>query len=49
MPRDWRHRLEDILEAIDKIERHTEVPWDEMRGIRNVTVHEYFGISLALL
>lgn len=26
--------------------RHMEVPWHRMRGLRNVLVHEYFGISL---
>lgn len=26
--------------------RHTEVPWHRMRGLRNVLVHEYFGVSL---
>lgn len=88
--RDWRLRIEDILESIEKIQRYThgmsfddfianelvfdavvrnisiigeasnhiperiqelypDVPWDEMRGIRNVLVHEYFGISATVL
>jgi uncharacterized protein with HEPN domain len=25
------------------------VPWDEMSGIRNVVVHEYFGVSLPMV
>jgi len=25
-------------------ERHAEVPWDEIVGMRNVIVHQYFGI-----
>jgi hypothetical protein len=25
------------------------VPWAEMRGMRNVVIHEYFGVSLAIL
>jgi len=30
-------------------EKHPHVPWKEMRDIRNVVVHEYFGISLKIL
>lgn len=89
-PREWRERLEDIVEALERITSYTvdmdfeqfcddpktvdavirnlivigegskhipkeiqnqamEVPWDDMRGIRNVVVHEYFGVSLAIL
>jgi len=85
--RDWRVRIDDIVESIEKIQRfiegmdfaqfraddrtvdavlhnlmvigeaagrmpqavvdrHPEIPWSKMRGIRNVVVHEYFGISL---
>lgn len=29
--------------------RHPEVPWAEMRGIRNVVVHQYFGVSKKVL
>lgn len=85
-PRDWRLRIEDILEAAGRISRyvegkdlgaflsddrtqdavsrcfgiigeaathvprdvmeaHPEVPWVAMRGMRNVVVHEYFGVT----
>jgi uncharacterized protein with HEPN domain len=88
--RDWRRRVEDILEAIARIERyakdhdeasflandmavdavvrnvaiigeaagripadvrslHAEIPWEKMRGMRNVLVHEYFDIGHDLL
>lgn len=88
--RDWKVRLEDILEAIDRInrytegmtevrfresemvqdalirnftvigeasrhipediqERHPEVPWSSMRGMRNLVVHEYFGVDVKIL
>jgi len=88
--REWRLRIEDIIEAIEKIRTYTaemsleafaadskavdavirnveiigeasrhlprdicarfpEVPWDEMRGIRNVLIHEYFGIDVEVL
>ncbi len=90
MPRDWKLRIEDILESIRKIQRYTngisfvdfandemridavvrnigiigeaannipleiqdcypQLPWFEMRGIRNVVIHEYFGLSLIIL
>ena len=32
-----------IPESIEQ--RHPEVPWRTMRGIRNVVVHEYFGVD----
>ncbi len=88
--RDWRLRISDILECIDKIDRYTEgmtfedfaaddktvdavlrrieiigeatrhvpdevtgrfpdIPWQKMRGMRNVVVHEYFGVSLRII
>lgn len=28
---------------------HPHVPWAEMRGMRNVVIHEYFGVSLAIV
>ncbi len=30
-------------------EHHPEVPWAQMRGIRNVLMHEYFGVSLPII
>ena len=88
--RNWRMRVEDILQSIARIHRYTDgmtfesfiademrvdavvrnitiigeaaghipigiqgqypqMPWDEMRGIRNVVTHEYFGVSLSIL
>lgn len=88
--RDWRLRIEDILESVAKIERYTEgmslenlrddertvdavvrnleiigeaarhVPpyiqerhcqilWAQMRGMRNVVIHEYSEISLPVI
>lgn len=91
MPRrGWLERVDDMLEAIDRIQQYTDgmsfeqfrddaktidavirnltvigeaachipvevedaagrVPWANMRGIRNVVVHEYFGVSLSIL
>jgi uncharacterized protein with HEPN domain len=85
-PRDWRLRVEDILEAVTRIANYTrgmtsetlagdsrtfdavvrnleiigeaaghvdesvlraapEIPWDKMRGLRNVVAHQYFGVD----
>jgi uncharacterized protein with HEPN domain len=85
-PREWRLRVEDILDAATRIVRyvegkdlamfvgdeltvdavsrcfgiigeaathipdeaiaaHPEIPWAEMRAMRNIVVHEYFGVT----
>ena len=31
------------------IERHPEVPWADMRDMRNVVVHQYFGVDLRIV
>lgn len=31
------------------LDAHPEIPWRTMRGVRNVVVHEYFGIDDAIL
>ncbi len=31
------------------LDEHPQVPWRAMRGVRNVVVHEYFGIDDAIL
>lgn len=89
-PRDWRLRVQDILDAIAAIQSYTasmdypafardrrtvdavlrnitvigeaasripeaiqvaspDIPWADMRDIRNVVVHEYFGINRQIL
>jgi len=89
-PRNWKIRVTDILQSIERIERytrgiaviefekdektfdavirnftvigeaaarvpeevrasHTDIPWSKMVGMRNFLVHEYFGISVAVL
>jgi uncharacterized protein with HEPN domain len=88
--RDWRMRIEDTLEALQRIqayagdmgfdafredsrtidavlrnlevvgeaarhlpadvtEKHPEIPWQRMRGMRNVLAHEYFGVDLRMI
>lgn len=27
------------------VKSHPEIPWTEMRALRNLVVHEYFGVS----
>jgi uncharacterized protein with HEPN domain len=29
--------------------QYAELPWMEMRGMRNLVVHEYFGVDVAIL
>ena len=29
--------------------QHPDIPWDEMRRIRNVVVHVYFGVNLPIV
>lgn len=89
-PRDWRFRLEDMLQAIEEINQFTqdlthdrfcadirtmkavlyslavigeaarnvpeevkvdypEIPWRDMSDMRNVVIHEYFGVDPDIL
>jgi uncharacterized protein with HEPN domain len=89
-PRDWRIRVKDIFDCMDKIDRYVrgmdleafvkddktvdavvrnlitigeaagqlpaeitarypEVPWDDIKGMRNIVVHVYFGVSLKII
>jgi uncharacterized protein with HEPN domain len=36
---DASHLPEDV------IVRHSDIPWREMRDMRNIAVHEYFGVD----
>jgi len=88
--RSWQFRIDDIIEAIDKIDRYTRsydfdswckdektidavirnieiigeasshlpeeiqnqfkgIPWSMMKAIRNILIHEYFGVDLEIL
>ena len=47
-------RLEIIGEAVKKIPenirgKYTEVPWRQISGMRDVVIHEYFGVSSPLI
>jgi uncharacterized protein with HEPN domain len=47
-------KLEIIGEASKNISeelknKYPEIPWKEMKALRNVIVHEYFGINYAII
>lgn len=47
-------RLEIIGEATKNLpesfkRRHPEIPWKKISGLRDVLIHEYFGVDLKLL
>ncbi len=89
-PRNWKIRIRDILDCIEKIERFTrgytfadfqddektidsvlrnleiigeasrhvpadvrtrypDIPWIEMRTMRNLVIHEYHGVNLEII
>jgi uncharacterized protein with HEPN domain len=43
--RGWTFRVQDILDAIAA----PDIPWEDMRAMRNFVVHEYFGVNDAIL
>jgi len=48
------HHLQIIGEASRALspgfrEQHSEVPWSQIIGMRNILVHDYFGIDVAVV
>lgn len=46
--------IEIIGEAASKVpeniqEQYSEVPWYQMKGMRNILIHEYFGVDINVL
>lgn len=44
-------RLEIIGEAVKRIpnsikESHSEIPWKSIAGLRDILIHDYFGLSI---
>ncbi len=37
------HLSEEITQA------HPEIPWPQIRGLRTILVHEYFGVDIATI
>lgn len=47
-------RLEIIGEAVRNIpdsfrKKHTKIPWKKIAGLRDVLIHEYFGVDMELV
>ena len=28
---------------------HPDIPWDDVRGMRNIVIHEYFQVNLSII
>lgn len=49
--------IEIIGEAANRVNRaapefvaqHPELPWDDMRGMRNIVIHAYFAVDLQIV
>lgn len=46
--------LQIIGEAVNHLpseitEPHSEIAWPQIRGIRNILVHQYFGVDIAVV
>lgn len=47
-------RLEVIGEAVRNLpdsfkKKHSEIPWKKIAGLRDVLIHEYFGVDMELV
>jgi uncharacterized protein with HEPN domain len=47
-------RLEIIGEAVKHLpeeirEKHPDVPWRQIAGMRDIIIHEYFGVTLEMI
>jgi len=47
-------RIETIGEAVKNIpeklkEKHPDIPWKRIAGMRDILIHEYFGVDLEII
>lgn len=47
-------QIEIIGEACDRMSEtvkagHPEIPWRSIKGFRNISIHEYFGVNLEIV
>ncbi|MCC5927101.1 MAG: DUF86 domain-containing protein [Bacteroidetes bacterium] len=47
-------RLEIIGEAVKHLpeeirEKHPDIPWRQIAGMRDIIIHEYFGVTLGMI
>ena len=52
MSRNTDQRVADILEATKHLptvltDAHPEIAWPQIRGFRNILVHQHFGVDVA--
>ena len=44
-------QIGELVRHLDKdfIEQHSDIPWAQMRGLRNRIIHDYEGVNLMLV
>lgn len=35
--------------SVPFVEEHTDIPWSRIRRMRNILIHEYFGVNLKIV
>jgi len=41
---------EAVAKTIDELEKQdSNIPWSQIRGMRNMIIHEYFRVDLAMI
>lgn len=44
-------QIGELIRHLDEdfIEHHSDIPWSQMRGLRNRIIHDYEGVNLMLI